>query len=76
MKLNPNKNFCVIIMHAYRTIRKLNSNVNLKYENIKMSKISPPTVLQVVCMHACIFGSSYVRFSYRQFLCMLVCDIA
>ena len=33
-------------MRVYRTIRELNPNVNLKYENIKLSKISlPNTVL-------------------------------
>ena len=31
--------------HAYRTIQKLNPNENLKLRNIKLSKISLPTVV-------------------------------
>ena len=39
-KLNPNKKFCTILycMRAYRTIRKLNPNVNLKYEILSCLK--------------------------------------
>ena len=78
MKFNPNKNFCVITMHAYHTIWKLNPNVNLKYKILSVSclKFLSLVVLQVVCMYAYSAVYSYVRFSYHQFLCMLVCDIA
>ena len=39
-KLNPNENFCAILycMQAYRTIRELNPNVNLKYEILSCLK--------------------------------------